>query len=169
ALIEGVTGGSYDDYVRDHIFHPAGMRSTGSLPEAVDVPDRAVGYLRPSPGGAWEPNTDTLPWRGTAAGGGYSTVGDLLRFAQALTSGRLLSEATLADATRPHQQQYGYGFDVQGQGRLGSYGHGGGAPGMNGELRVFPQLGYVVVSLSNLDPPAASELVEFFTLRMPDQ
>jgi hypothetical protein len=40
---------------------------------------------------------------------------------------------------------------------------------MNGELRIFPQLGYVVVSLSNLDPPAASELVEFFTLRMPDQ
>jgi hypothetical protein len=38
---------------------------------------------------------------------------------------------------------------------------------MNGELRVFPQLGYVVVGLSNLDPPAASELVEFFALRMP--
>jgi CubicO group peptidase (beta-lactamase class C family) len=115
------------------------------------------------------PNTDTLPWRGTAAGGGYSTVGDLLRFAQALSSGRLLSEATLAEATRSHQRQYGYGFDVQGQGRLGSYGHGGGAPGMNGELRIFPQLGYVLVSLSNLDPPAASELVEFFTLRMPDR
>jgi D-alanyl-D-alanine carboxypeptidase len=169
ALIEHVTGGSYDDYVRDHVFRPAGMRSTGALPEAVDVPDRAVGYMRPSPGGAWEPNTDTLPWRGTAAGGGYSTVGDLLRFVQALTSRRLLSKATLAEATRPHQQQYGYGFDVQGQGSLASYGHGGGAPGMNGELRVFPELGYVVVSLSNLDPPAASELVEFFTLRMPDQ
>ena len=115
------------------------------------------------------PNTDTLPWRGTAAGGGYSTVGDLLRFAQALDSGTLLSEATLAEATRPHQQQYGYGFDMQGQGSLRSYGHGGGAPGMNGELRVFLELGYVVVSLSNLDPPAASELVEFFTRRMPDQ
>jgi D-alanyl-D-alanine carboxypeptidase len=82
---------------------------------------------------------------------------------------RLISKATLAEATRPHQQQYGYGFGVQGQGRLGSYGHGGGAPGMNGELRIFPELGYVVVGLSNLDPPAASELVEFFTLRMPDQ
>jgi CubicO group peptidase (beta-lactamase class C family) len=170
ALIERVTGGSYDDYVRDHVFRRAGMRSTGALPEAVEVPDRAVGYLRSSPaGGGWVPNTDTLPWRGTAAGGGYSTVGDLLRFAQALDSGRLISEATLAEATRPHQQRYGYGFDVQGQGRLGSYGHGGGAPGMNGELRVFPQLGYVLVSLSNLDPPAASELVEFFTLRMPDR
>jgi CubicO group peptidase (beta-lactamase class C family) len=169
ALIERVTGGSYDDYVGDHVFRRAGMRSTGALPEAVDVPDRAAGYLRASPGSDWVPNTDTLPWRGTAAGGGYSTVGDLLRFAQALSSGRLLSEATLAEATRSHQRQYGYGFDVQGQGRLGSYGHGGGAPGMNGELRIFPQLGYVLVSLSNLDPPAASELVEFFTLRMPDR
>jgi D-alanyl-D-alanine carboxypeptidase len=169
ALIEHVSGMSYYDYVDQHVFHPAGMRSTGSLPEAVDVPDRAVGYLRLSPTSAWEPNTYTLPWRGTAAGGGYSTVGDLLRFAQALGSGRLISEAMLAEATRPHQQQYGYGFDGQGQGLLRSYGHGGGAPGMNGELRVFPELGYVVVSLSNLDPPAASELVEFFTLRMPDQ
>jgi D-alanyl-D-alanine carboxypeptidase len=169
ALIERVTGGSYDDYVRDRVFRPAGMRSTGALPESVEVPHRAVGYLRTSPGGDWVPNTDTLPWRGTAAGGGYSTVGDLLRFAQALESGTLLSKATLAEATRAHQQQYGYGFGMQGQGRLRSYGHGGGAPGMNGELRVFPELGYVVVGLSNLDPPAASELVEFFTLRMPDQ
>jgi D-alanyl-D-alanine carboxypeptidase len=169
ALIERVSGMSYDDYVGGHVFRRAGMRSTGALPESVEVPDRPVGYHRTSPGGGWVPNTDTLPWRGTAAGGGYSTVGDLLRFAQALESGRLISEATLAEATRPHQQQYGYGFDVQGQGPLRSYGHGGGAPGMNGELRIFPELGYVVVSLSNLDPPAASELVEFFTLRMPDQ
>jgi D-alanyl-D-alanine carboxypeptidase len=169
ALIEHVSGVSYDDYVRDHVFRRAGMRSTGSLPEAVDVPNRAVGYLRSSPGSDWVPNTDTLPWRGTAAGGGYSTVGDLLRFAQALRSGKLISTATLAEATLPHQQQYGYGFGVQGQGPLRSYGHSGGAPGMNGELRVFPELGYVVISLSNLDPPAASELVEFFALRMPDQ
>jgi CubicO group peptidase (beta-lactamase class C family) len=169
ALIEHVSGESYYDYVRDNVFRRAGMRSTGSLPEVVDVPDRAVGYMRASPGSAWAPNTDTLPWRGTAAGGGYSTVGDLLRFAQALNSGKLISKATLAQATRPHQQQYGYGFGVQGQGQLGSYGHGGGAPGMNGELRIFPQLGYVVVSLSNLDPPAASELADFFALRMPDR
>ena len=62
----------------------------------------------------------------------------------------------------------GYGFGVQGKGRLRSYGHGGGAPGMNGELRVFPQSGYVVAALSNLDPPAASRLLEYFALRMPD-
>jgi len=75
----------------------------------------------------------------------------------------------LDEATRPNQQHYAYGFTTAGEGRLSSYGHSGGAPGMNGELRIFPQLGYVVISLSNLDPPAASELVDFFTLRMPDR
>ena len=169
AVIESVSGTSYYGYVRKHVFGPAGMTATDSLPESQDVTNRAVGYMRPSNAAAWEPNTDTLPWRGTAAGGGYSTVGDLMRFAQALSSGRLISKKMLSEATRPHQEQYGYGFDVQGEGRLRSYGHGGGAPGINGELRVFPELGYVVVGLSNLDPPVASELVEFFALRMPEK
>jgi D-alanyl-D-alanine carboxypeptidase len=171
ALIEAVSGASYYDYVDDNVLRPAGMASTGSLPESVDVPGRAVGYTRPFPGSdaEWRPNTGTLPYRGTAAGGGYSTVEDLMRFADALSSGKLVSKATLAEMTRQRQPGYGYGFGVQGDGALRSYGHGGGAPGMNGELRVYPELGYVVVCLSNVDPPAASGLVEFFALRMPDR
>ena len=163
-----MTGESYYDYVRENIFRPAGMASTDSLPESVDVPGRATGYMRPYPGAEWAPNTSWLPWRGMAAGGGYSTVGDFLRFATALTSGELLSKDTLEEATTPNDGDYGYGFGVQGEGALRNFGHGGGAPGMNGELRIYPELGYVVVGLSNLDPPAASELVEYFTLRMPD-
>lgn len=165
ALIEKVSGMSYYQYVRSKVFQPAGMESTDSLPEVDEVPNRAIGYMRRN--GAWLSNADTLPWRGTAAGGGYSTVGDLLRFAQALESGVLISKTLLAEATRPQAQQYGYGFGVSGEGSLQSYGHGGGAPGMNGDLRVFPQLGYVLVGLSNLDPPVASSLVEYFMLRMP--
>jgi D-alanyl-D-alanine carboxypeptidase len=169
ALIEAVSGRSYYDYVREHVFRPAGMASTDSLPESAEVPNRAVGYTTPFPGVDSRPNTDWLPWRGTAAGGGYSTVGDLMRFAQALSSGELISKETLEESTTPHQRDYGYGFGVQGEGSLRSYGHGGGAPGMNGELRIYPELGYVVVGLSNLDPPAASVLVEFFALRMPEK
>ena len=56
---------------------------------------------------------------------------------------------------------------MNGEGALRNYGHGGGAPGMNGELRIFPQLDTVVISLSNLDPPAATRLVDYFALRMP--
>src|SRR5215216_2819653 len=102
----------------------------------------------------------------TAAGGGYSTVGDLLRFAQALESGKLISKAMLAEATRPNPQRYGYGFRAEGEGPSRSYGHDGGAPGINGALRVFPELGYVVVSLGNLDPPAASRIADSLALRI---
>jgi D-alanyl-D-alanine carboxypeptidase len=165
AILEKVSGRSYYDLVRSTIFKPAGMTSTDSLPETESVPNRSVGYMRE--GGAWVPNTETLPWRGTSAGGGYSTVGDLLRFATALESGKLISKAMLAEATTPHQEQYGYGFQVQSEGPARGYGHGGGAPGMNGSLRVYPQLGYVLVGLANLDPPAASRLVDYFVLRMP--
>lgn len=165
AIIEKVSGMSYYDYVRAKVFKPAGMTSTDSLPETENVPNRSVGYMRQD--GKWVPNTDTLPWRGTAAGGGYSTAGDLLRFAQALEAGKLISKTMLAQATTPFKQQYGFGFGIRGEGPSLSYGHGGGAPGMNGELRIYPRLGYVVVALSNLDPPAASRVVDYFALRMP--
>jgi D-alanyl-D-alanine carboxypeptidase len=166
AIIERVSGMAYYDYVSTRIFQPAGMASTASLPEAESVPLRAVGYRTGEAG--WVANTDTLPWRGTSAGGGYSTVGDFLRFVEALESGKLISKAMLAEATRRQQDDYGYGFQVNGDGRSRSYGHSGGAPGMNGDLRVFPELGYVLVGLSNLDPPAASRLVDFFAARMPE-
>src|SRR5262245_20104379 len=164
-IIEKASGMSYYDYVRSHVYEPAGIKSTASLPETDNVPNRAVGYLRQ--GNAWVSNADTLPWRGMAAGGGYSTVGELLRFAQALESGKLISKAILAEATTSQSQQYGFGFVVQGTGPMKNYGHSGGAPGMNGDLRVFPQRGYVLVALSNLDPPAAGRLIDFFASRMP--
>src|ERR1044071_6167279 len=70
-LIEKVSGQTYYDYVRDHIYKPAGMTGSGSEPEEQTVADRSAGYMRSDDGG-WQRNTDTLPYRGTSAGGGYS-------------------------------------------------------------------------------------------------
>jgi len=164
-LIEKVSGMSYYDYVRAKVFRPAGMTSTDSLPESESVPKRAAGYARERR--VWVSNIHTLPYRGTAAGGGYSTVGDLLRFAEALESGKLLSKKMFAEAAKSQMGWYGYGFMVDGSGPLQMWGHGGGAPGINGDLRVFPSLGYVLVSLSNLDPPAAVRPISYFEVRMP--
>jgi D-alanyl-D-alanine carboxypeptidase len=89
-VIEKVTGQTYYDYVDAHIYQPAQMTATGSQPEHEAVPDLSVGYTE-SPGTTERvPNTGTLPYRGTAAGGGYSTAGDLARFAQALLDHELL-------------------------------------------------------------------------------
>lgn len=166
AIIERVSGMSYFDYVRTKVFEPAGMKSTGSLPETDTVPNRSTGYMRSKD--AWVPNTDTLPWSGTSAGGGYSTVGDFFRFADALQSGKLISKASLTQMITPGiNAQYGFGMFITGEGAMRNFGHSGGAPGQNGDLRVFPESGYVIVALSNLDPPAASRMADVIAARLP--
>jgi CubicO group peptidase (beta-lactamase class C family) len=172
AVIEKVTGQSYYDYVQAHIYEPAGMTGTGSLPEDRTVPRRSVGYMKPPGTTSWVPNTDTLPYRGTSAGGGYSTVDDLARFAHALLSHKLLSpestELLIAGKVESAPgARYAYGFedgrDADGN---GSVGHSGGAPGMNGDLRIYPKSGYVVAVLANIDPPAAQRISEYLGPRL---
>jgi CubicO group peptidase (beta-lactamase class C family) len=134
---------------------------------------RSIGYMR-SPGELkWLPNTDTLPYRGTSAGGGYSTVGDLVKFAEALLSHKLLDAAhtrlLITGKTKMPggRAQYAYGFeDARFPGGWGAVGHGGGAPGMNGVLRMFPASGHIVAVLANLDPPAAQWAWMFVELRL---
>jgi len=165
ALIEQTSGQTYYDYVQAHVLDVAGMGSTGSLPESDSVPDRAVGYTRH--GEALVPNGDTLPYRGSPAGGGYSTIDDLLRFSHALRAGKLLSPEMTAEATRLQSGWQGLGFEVMGDGDLLNFGHGGMAPGMNAHFRVFPALDFTVVILSNLDPPAAGLVHSFIFDRLP--
>ena len=87
---EKVGGQSYCDYVREHIYEPSDMSSSGSEPEDETVSDRSVGYTRLGDN-VLHPNTDTLPYRSTSAGGGYSSVEDLLKFANALLNHKLLN------------------------------------------------------------------------------
>jgi D-alanyl-D-alanine carboxypeptidase len=165
-IIEVVSGEDYYSYVRNHIFRPAGMNDTGSLPETDRVPARSRGYTRREDRLA--DNADSLPWRGSAAGGGYTTAGDLIRFGTALRSGRLLARALVDQATSPQRPDgwYGFGFWIGGQGPTRNWGHGGGAPGMNAAFRVFPELDAIVVALANLDPLAADNQADFYANRM---
>jgi D-alanyl-D-alanine carboxypeptidase len=169
-LIEKVSGQSYYDYVRDHIYNPAGMTGTGSEPEDQTVSDRSIGYTRFG-GHGLSPNTNTLPYRGTSAGGGYSTVEDLLRFATALQNHKLLNaqytDLLTTGKTETGRGKYAFGFQDDMINGTRCFGHGGGAPGMNGELKVCPGPGYVIATLANMDPPAASRVADFITNRLP--
>jgi D-alanyl-D-alanine carboxypeptidase len=171
AIIEAVSGQPYDEYVRDQIFRPAGMNSTGASPENVAVSQRSVGYTRHL-GDGLKSNGPTLPFRGTSAGGGYSTLMDLARFAEALIENRLLDEqhtsfVTTGKVGTGRGFLYGYGF-MQGQVRGKRwFGHNGGAPGMNAALAIMPDAGYVIVSLSNFDPPGAQNAVQFLMQKLP--
>jgi D-alanyl-D-alanine carboxypeptidase len=171
-VIEKVTGSSYYDYVQEHVYKPAGMMSTGSFPEDQTVSDRSVGYTKEEGKEAWTPNTNLLPYRGTSAGGGYSTVGDLLRFATVLLSHKLLDAAhtemlTTGKVDAAGRGKYAYGFEDRTNGGIRSFGHSGGAEGMNGDLWIFPQSGYVIAVLANIDPPTAQRISRFIADSLP--
>lgn len=182
-LVEKMSGQSYYDYVTEHVYKPAGMTLTASLPEDQVVPSRSVGYTHfrgpGAPGSsaapeAWRSNTDTLPYRGTSAGGGYSTVEDLFHFAMALENHKLLDAEhtemlTTGKVDTPGGGKYAYGFGDEMIGGIRCFGHGGGAPGMNGDLKICPGTGYVVAVLANLDPPAAQRISDFVLNRLPEK
>ncbi|MBV9958676.1 MAG: beta-lactamase family protein, partial [Acidobacteria bacterium] len=143
AIIEKVSGQSYYDYVREHIFKPAGMENTDCFEADVPVQNLASGYTRRGKAGdARRNNIYTRPARGSSAGGGYSTAEDLLRFAVAIQSGKLRKA----------------NFGKSGQDASGDLGIAGGAPGINALLEADTSNGYTVIVMSNYDPPTATSV-----------
>lgn len=153
-VIEVVTKQSYFDYVREHLARPAGMIDTDAYELDRVNPNLAVGYqgeFAEDGTKRFRNNLFRHVIRGGPAGGGYSTVEDMLRFAEALTAGKLVSPATFELLTTPKPElnspQYGYGFGVGPQ--TGIVGHSGGFPGISSNLDIFKGTGYVAVVLSN--------------------
>ena len=172
ALVEQLSGTSYYDHVAARVLVPAGMLSTGFAPEDSLVPGRSVGYTHQVVPGMLVSNAPTLPYRGTPAGGGYSTVGDFARFANAIRERRLLDSAhttmLLTGKVAVGQGvQYAYGFFDRVVGGRRFVGHTGGAAGMSGVLEFEPNGGYVVVVLSNFDSPAATQVAAFILNGLP--
>lgn len=169
-IVEQVSGLKYDGYIRKYIFEPAGMTETGNQPESAALPHRAVSYM--GTGARLKDASETLPLNGTAAGGGYSTVGDFNRFVDGITSHRLLRSETLeklisGGVTMADGQFAGFDFGgtMAGTGRF--IGHGGGAPGMSGSLQHFLKSGVTVIVLANRDPGTAESIAMFAAHRLP--
>ncbi len=137
-LVEHLSGEDYYDYVRRHIFEPAGMTRTASWTVDSLPANTAKGYTRGAQDAPLStplgPNTALLPGRGSSAGGGYSTAHDLLRLLNALRAGKISSAPPAG------------------------VGIAGGAPGLNAAVEGGLPGGYDVIVLANLDPPAAEKV-----------
>jgi CubicO group peptidase (beta-lactamase class C family) len=152
-VIESVSGKDYFEYVRERIFRPAGMTSTDSYELDRVTKNLAVGYEReetPS-GPQYRNNIFQHVIRGGPAGGGYSTVGDLTRFAAALQQGRLVSREGVKLLTTPKPElsspDYGFGFGIDEGGSI--VGHSGGFPGINSQLDIYLADGYTMAVMAN--------------------
>lgn len=162
AIVQKVSGQDYFDYVREHIYKPAGMIHTDAYELDRDIPNLAVGYTREGMDGsrtAGERRNNIFMHviKGGPAGGGYSTVEDLARFAQALRSHKLLSAQstdlllTGKTAAMGPTSKYGYGFIETTLEAHRIVGHSGGFPGINSNLDMYLDNGYTVAAMSNYD------------------
>ncbi len=156
-VIEKVTGEDYFEYIRKVIYGPAGMTNSDCYEMDYPVENLAIGY---SPDWKspykWQNNLYKHVLKGGPAGGGFSTVRDLHRFAMALLEGKFVSKAMLGTMWTDFKgADYGYGFTVA-SGPAGKVvGHSGGFPGINSQLDIYVDSGYIVGVMSNIDGGAS--------------
>jgi CubicO group peptidase (beta-lactamase class C family) len=147
AIIEKVTGKSYYDFVRERIFTPAGMSDTESYEIDASIANMAEGYSRNLTPGQLVNNRPERAARASSAGGGYSTAADMLKFANALESGKLAIPKSLAGSSDPMVAM-----------AAGGIGIAGGMPGANAAFETRVKGAYTIVVMSNLDPPSAESV-----------
>lgn len=92
AAIEQVSGQSYGQYIKEHIFDPLGMTDSRMDDPAVLIPNRVRGYRLMN---GTLVNSEYVDMSSRfAAGGTRSTVVDLLKYARGIIEGKLLRPET---------------------------------------------------------------------------
>jgi CubicO group peptidase (beta-lactamase class C family) len=156
-VIEKVTGEDYFDYIRRTIYAPAGMTRTDCYEMDYPVENLAIGY---SPDWKspyqWQNNLYKHVIKGGPAGGGFSTVGDLHRFALAMLAGKFVAPSMRETLWTDYKGAgYGYGFTVARSPAGKVVGHTGGFDGINAVLDIYVDAGYIVAVMSNYDNGAS--------------
>jgi CubicO group peptidase (beta-lactamase class C family) len=164
AIVEKVSGQKFTQYLKKHIFEPAGMQHTGlttaceklpvSVGHAITVANDPLGLNGPQPKKSSEVAED-----GAGMGGWTSTAEDLFKFTRALRTHKLLDQAHTSDITSgkinfippPMNVRYCYGFyemPIAGD-RLVGHSGGGGDLGIGAEVEMLWNTDYTIIILSN--------------------
>jgi CubicO group peptidase (beta-lactamase class C family) len=153
AIIEKVTGKSYEQVLKENIFDPLNMKNTGYDHHDTIISKRATGYRKTSDGYANAAYLDmSIPY---AAGSLYSTVEDLYLWDQALYTDKLLSAQSKELMYKPFLEDYAYGWVVknasfkQNNNNVPVITHGGGINGFTTTIVRFPREKNLIVILDN--------------------
>jgi CubicO group peptidase (beta-lactamase class C family) len=159
-VVEKASKRKYEDALEREILRPLGLKNTGYDRPGKSVANRAWGYVIDG-AGAKKASDTNMSWP-FAAGALYSTVGDLLKWSQAISSGSLLPPSLLKTMWTPGPGPYGYGWEVgKSPKTLGRHtvSHSGGIDGFASDLVHYPAEGVTIVILSNLEGAPISNLV----------
>ena len=164
-VMEGASGTSYADFMRRHVFIPAGMQQTQADDRFAIIPYRTRFYRR-TDSGAVE-NADFLDSSYKLPGGGWlSSAEDMARFEVAILKDQLLHRATLelmwkqvkpGDGTVA-DDRYGLGWEIQNADGVAAFGHTGGQQGTSTAFLIAPAARVGVVVLANMEGVKSGEL-----------
>jgi CubicO group peptidase (beta-lactamase class C family) len=152
AIIETVSGESYEDYVRRHEFAPAGLRTASFRNEVpTNDPRFAHGYVGTP--AALEPGPpNPYVWGTRGAGGVWATVGDMYRWLVALEKREILADAQwrllITPPVPPAQEAFGWHVETTPEGRLRIQ-KGGGSDDFASHVLYYPHEQVVIVWASN--------------------
>lgn len=144
-ILEDVFGKSYAELLDSFIVKPAGLANTAIMNGAADHSNAAYSYMYTS---GWKREPETHPSVPLGAGAIASTAVDLLRFADALHNGKLLSAESL-DEMKRMDGRYGAGLFIIPYGTARSYGHTGGIDGFASMYSHFPTEGISFAVITN--------------------
>jgi len=109
-IIEKVTGKSYEENLKIRITQPLQMKNTGVIKTDSPLENMAIGYINRFL--EWEPSFIEMN-NFMGCGNIYSTLYDLYKWNQALSSNQLLSEEYMQIMFKPNLENYAYGWIVE--------------------------------------------------------
>lgn len=152
-IIEAVSKMPYDNYIKENIFFKANMQNTGNFDIDHIIENEAENYTLSNVYPNQLQKTFLMSAvKASAAGGGYTTINDLYKFALAFNNNKLLNaDYTNFMKKEPENGSYGYGMQFAGAKGSGIFGHSGGHYGVGAEWRIFEKQNYTVILLTNKD------------------
>jgi len=166
AVIEEVTGKTYEEVLKQRILDPLGMKNTGYDHHNAIIPKRATGYDKTFDGYENSAYLDmSLPY---AAGSLYSTVEDLYLWDRALYTEQLLSKKIKDIMFKPHisamGRSYAYAWAVgkksfpKSKEKYMSISHGGGINGFNTLIERLVDHKHLIVLFNNTGGARLAEM-----------
>jgi len=152
-IVEIVSKQSWEAFLQERIFEPAGMKSTYYGGHYRIIPMSVSGYTKGDSG--WRQANPTSFTRGFGMGGLFSTVDDLFVWYKALLAGRLVKPATLEAMFTPFPlngggySRHGFGFVVADRDGHKIISHGGSHTGISTFIALLPDDGIFVTVLTN--------------------
>ena len=161
AVIEKVTGKTYETVLQENILTPLEMTNSGYEHNDAKMTNQAIGYDNAFGSVAVSKYIDmTIPF---SAGAMYSTIEDMYKWDRALYTGKLLSAEMKAKMFTPFLKNYAYGWNVV-TAKVSPtdekiiYTHSGGINGFNTNIIRVESDNLVIIVLSNYSNGQASKI-----------